>query len=229
MSGLRWVLLGLGVLLIIGLYVFGRGLLRRPSAGTTFRSRRMEPDELSGPDEPALDTASPPASAAEPAFGPATEVPTVEDETAIAGEPVPETERVVTLRLVSKDESWNGQTVVLALRAAGLKHGRYGIFHRLPESDAGEPLFSVANLTEPGSFDLTNLSETTLPGVSLFLVLPGSGDPVERFDLMVAAARELALELDGELHDDRGSTWSIQRERYVREQIIQYHYQLERS
>jgi cell division protein ZipA len=58
--------------------------------------------------------------------------------------------------------------------------------------------------------------------MSFFMVLPGEGDPIERFDSMVGTARSLARELDGELRDDKGSSWSIQRERYIREEIIEY-------
>jgi cell division protein ZipA len=107
-----------------------------------------------------------------------------------------------------------------------LRHGRYGIFHRLAPESAEEPLFSVANLTEPGSFDLSSLEETTLPGMSFFLITPGPGDPVERFDDMVETARALAHDLDAELYDDRGSSWSIQRERYIREELIQHRHEL---
>ena len=39
---------------------------------------------------------------------------------------------------------------------------------------------------------------------------------------MMAAARALAQSLDGELLDESGSTLSIQRERYLREEIIQF-------
>jgi cell division protein ZipA len=217
MWSLRWVLFGLGALLIVGVYLWGRGVLRWPGGPAVRRSGRIGPAEL---DEPVLDSASEPVRASL--------THDAADDSGKAAGAAPETERVVTVRLVTKGEPWRSETVVLALRAAGLQHGRYGIFHRMPDSGEREPLFSVANLTEPGSFDLTNLAETTLPGMSFFIVLPGVGDPVARFDGMVATARELALELDGELHDDRGSTWSIQRERYVREQIIQYRYQLER-
>jgi len=45
---------------------------------------------------------------------------------------------------------------------------------------------------------------------------------VEAFDLMMAAARALAQTLGGELLDESGSTLSVQRERYLREEIIQY-------
>jgi FtsZ-interacting cell division protein ZipA len=38
----------------------------------------------------------------------------------------------------------------------------------------------------------------------------------------MAAARTLAQSLHGELLDESGSTLSIQRERYMREEIVQY-------
>ena len=39
---------------------------------------------------------------------------------------------------------------------------------------------------------------------------------------MMTAARALSQSLDGELLDESGSTLSIQRERYLREEIIQF-------
>ena len=39
---------------------------------------------------------------------------------------------------------------------------------------------------------------------------------------MIAAARALSQSLDAELLDESGSTLSIQRERYMREEIIQF-------
>jgi cell division protein ZipA len=133
------------------------------------------------------------------------------------------------LRLVPRGDELTSERAVLALRAEGLRHGRYGIFHRVTEDSRNDDaLFSVASLTEPGSFDLANLADSTIAGLSLFVVLPGTGDPVARFDMMIETARALAVELDAELHDERGSSWSVQRERYVREEIIKYRHQLER-
>ena len=43
---------------------------------------------------------------------------------------------------------------------------------------------------------------------------------------MMTAARALAQSLDGELLDESGSTLSIQRERYLREEIIQYQHSI---
>jgi cell division protein ZipA len=216
MTNLRWALLALGILVIAAIYLWSQGIPQRwlaPLAALRKERRansvRVEPeigDSL--PEE--LDDPEPEA---EP------ERPVVPDEPA---------ETIVTLRLIPNEKEIACNKVILALRAAGLKHGRYGIFHRQLSDVSDEPKFSVANLTEPGSFDLAKSSETKIPGMSFFMVLPGVGDPIERFDEMVATARSLARELHGELRDDKGSSWSIQRERYVREEIIEYCHQLDK-
>ena len=54
------------------------------------------------------------------------------------------------------------------------------------------------------------------------MVLPGPMDGAQAFDLMMEAARALSQSLNAELLDESGSTLSIQRERYLREEIIQY-------
>ena len=137
--------------------------------------------------------------------------------------PPPDPDRIVAMRVSApQGRTFQAEALVLKLRELGLRHGRYKIFHKHVGDGEGRPIFSVASMVEPGSFDLTRLKETDLPGVSIFMVLPGPGDPVETFDQMVSSARELARELDGELLDESGSTWSIQRERYVREELIRY-------
>jgi len=131
--------------------------------------------------------------------------------------------KIITLRLMAKDRAgFPAERLVLALRQRGLRHGRYGIFHRLVEDDEDAPLFSVANLVEPGSFDLTRLKADRYRGISLFTVLPAAGRGVEAFDEMTRVARDLALELQGELLDEAGSFLSIQRERFLREEVIQF-------
>ena len=42
---------------------------------------------------------------------------------------------------------------------------------------------------------------------------------------MMSASRSLANQLEGELLDEEGSSLSVQRERYLREEIIQYEHQ----
>jgi cell division protein ZipA len=138
----------------------------------------------------------------------------------------PGPERVVALRLVPRGAELPTERAVAALRDAGLEHGRYSIFHR--QLGTNREGFSVASLTEPGSFDLEHLGDGTIAGLSFFLVLPGKGDPVTRFDAMVETARALSVELAADLFDERGSSWSSQRERYLREELIEYRHQVER-
>jgi cell division protein ZipA len=112
------------------------------------------------------------------------------------------------------------------MRGIGLRHGKFGIFHRYDGSDDSNAVFSAASLVEPGSFDLQNIQAQEIPGISLFLVLPGPIDSVKAFDLMMAAARTLTQSLQGELLDESGSTLSIQRERYLREEVIQFQHSI---
>ena len=148
------------------------------------------------------------------------------DEAQVETEEVGSTEtpqKIVTLRLVAKGgAAFRGDDLILSLRGIGMRHGKFGIFHRIDGTNEEDTVFSAASLVEPGSFDLTNIKDQEIPGISLFLVLPGPIDAVESFDLMMTAARALAQTLNGELLDESGSTLSIQRERYLREEIIQY-------
>lgn len=209
MWDLRWVLLGLGALLVAGVYLWSRGYVRVPVF--VQRLPRRVPRT-----EPSID--GEPAASAEPA--PLVEV--VPEEAAAKHAP----DRIVALRLIPREGELAAERAVQALRNAGLEHGRYSIFHQ--RLDTIKEAFSVASLTEPGSFDLNNLEGTTIAGLSLFVVLPGAGDPVARFDAMVETARALSVELAADLFDERGSSWSSQRERYLREEIIEYRHQFER-
>lgn len=214
MWDLRWVLLGLGALLVVGVYLWSKSLGGRRLFPDTSRRVRAEPS-IGEPGNAANggSTANVPPA------------PTAEPKPRKSGHAAPD--RVITLRLIPRgDEELSTQRAVVALTGAGLAHGKYGIFHR--EGEEGEPAFSVASLTEPGSFDLANLQETTIAGLTFFVVLPGTGDPVARFDAMVETARALSVELAADLHDERGSSWSVQRERYLREEIIDYRHQAER-
>jgi len=210
---LRWILLVLGALVIGAVYLWTRRPLK-----ISFRSR-LEPSERT---EPSL-------SAGEGAeSGPKTPEATDDIVPPNLGN-TSGVERVVTLRFMSKEEGeLSCDKVILALRKAGLVHGKYGIFHYLPDNDSSQPCFSVASLTEPGSFNLSEVNDATLPGMSFFMVLANDDDLVENFDAMVRVARDMAKELNGEIFDERGSSWSIQRERYVREEIIQFRHQLSR-
>ena len=216
MWDLRWVLLGLGALVLVGVYLWSRGIVSRDMLPTLPR-RKQRTEPIIGEPAPASTPQPQPAVAEPPSL-----VETVSEEE--KARPAPD--RIVALRLIPRGAELATERAVNALRNAGLEHGRYAIFHR--QLGTNREGFSVASLTEPGSFDLDRLANTTIAGLSFFVVLPGNGDPVARFDAMVETARRLSVELAADLFDERGSSWSSQRERYLREELIEYKHQFER-
>lgn len=198
MTQLRWVLLVAALLILLALFVWTR-YRSRITARFSFpvRSRAVEAGAV-------------PATRQEPTLPPrvpATVLP----------------EKIVTIRILSRAGApFRAEDLVLALREAGLRHGRFGIFHAHVSDTDDTPVFSVASLTEPGSFDLTRVHTDVYQGVSLFLGLPGPVEGVTAFESMVNAARAVAKRLDGNLVDEHGSTLSVQRERYLREEVIQF-------
>jgi cell division protein ZipA len=208
MDGLRWLLLFFGVLVVVGVYLYSRREQEQKEEPATHERRTPT---LNGDDG----NSTPEASATEKS-GDETEFDTTSSEDSVD-------QKIVTLRLVAHNRgSFKGDELILSMRGIGLRRGKFGIFHRFDGDDESPVIFSAASLVEPGHFDIENLKEQTFPGISLFLILPGPVEGAEAFDLMIAAARTLAQSLDGELLDESGSTLSIQRERYMREEIVQF-------
>ncbi len=217
MDGLRWLLLLFGLLVIAGVYFYSRREKSAPKSEAP-PSERLEPT-LGSEESPADAEAGPEPDDAEPV-----EV-SVEEEAPATPDKVPQ--KIVTLRLVARDGgSFRGDELALSLRGIGMRHGKFGIFHRYDGNNEESTIFSAASLVEPGSFDMTNIKEQEMPGISLFLILPGPLEGAEAFDMMMEAARAVAQALDGELLDESGSTLSIQRERYMREEIIQFEHSI---
>lgn len=212
MDGLRWLLLLFGLLVIVGVYFYSRREKPDPDRKKEVASDRIEPtleDDAGLPLE------------SDAGLSPEPEVAQQPEDSLPPDDQRPQ--KIVTLRLVGHNKQpFQGDELILSMRGIGLRHGKFGIFHRYDGNDENRTIFSAASLVEPGSFDLANIKDQQIPGISLFLVLPGPVDGVEAFDLMMAAARALAQTLDGELLDESGSTLSVQRERYLREEIIQY-------
>jgi len=208
MDGLRWLLLVFGLLVIGGVYLYSRR--KNETEDDAVVPGRVEP---SLEDDDSFDEAEAGSSDADEQDP--------EDATPLQVGP----QKIVTVRIVAREKkSFQGDELVLSLRGIGLRHGKFGIFHRYDGNDESSTVFSAASLVEPGSFDLQNIQGQQIPGISLFLVLPGPVDSVEGFDMMLAAARALTQSLDGELLDESGSSLSIQRERYLREEIIQFNH-----
>jgi len=139
--------------------------------------------------------------------------------------PVPakpiELQKIIAVRVCAvADTLWDGTDLATALTGSDLVHGRYGVFHRLHTD--GRSIFCVASLVEPGSFDPARMPEQRFPGISIFAVLPGPVDPVQTFEELMAATRQLAQDLSGMMQDEKGGPLSPQRAGNLREEVVRF-------
>ena len=137
---------------------------------------------------------------------------------------LPPAEEVLVISVISRDEGgFKGPALLQNILESGLRFGEMDIFHR-HESMAGhgEVLFSMANAVKPGVFDLDDIDHFSTRAVSFFLGLPGPRHPKQAFDVMVAAARKLAHELNGELKDDQRSVLTAQTIEHYRQRIVEF-------
>ena len=213
MAELRWGLLAFGIVVLIAVYLYSRF---KPSIDDRIASISARKEPKIGIEE---------SSDA----GVGADVEEVEElplEPAAVELSDLAAKKIVAIRLMARNSGgFAADELILALREHGLKHGQFGIFHRPDSEDEDQAEFSVASLVEPGSFDLSRLKKDYYPGVSIFLALPGPADGVEAFDDMLNTARALAKQFDGELFDEQGSTLSLQRQRYLREEIVHFQHQ----
>jgi len=203
-------LLLVGACILALIFLDSSGDLGRLVNRSMGKVRRKLPAAEDTGDIPVLDTEGEP----EPASG---------QQTSALLPPLSVDSMIVTVRVMPIDEEgFPGEQLILCLREEGLQHGRFDIFHRIDDEDGSRSLYSVASLVEPGSFDLAQLRSTAYKGISMFMLIPGSRGGVAVFDDMLETARSIAKKLDGEVRDEQGSIMSVQRERFLREEVIEF-------
>ncbi|MCW8277112.1 cell division protein ZipA [Pseudomonas sp. PCH199] len=144
--------------------------------------------------------------------------------TSVSEKDQPQAEEVLVISVICRDAAgFKGPALLQNILESGLRFGEMDIFHR-HESMAGngEVLFSMANAVKPGVFDLDDIDHFSTPAVSFFLGLPGPRHPKQAFDVMVAAARKLSQELNGELKDDQRSVLTAQTIEHYRQRIVEF-------
>ncbi len=186
-------------------------------------SARQEDSETLFGDAPSdsFAAATPSESAPEPLAEPITKPPlealssepesearhTSEAEPATAEEPVKPSaeessgddgnEHVLILTLLATEgERLHGPALLRAVTAQGMELGEGGLFHRCIDD---QPLYSMANILEPGHFDANKIDRLATPGVMLFLQLPGPLGAERAVDEFFDTARVLADTLDATL------------------------------
>jgi cell division protein ZipA len=116
-----------------------------------------------------------------------------------------------------------GAALLPSLLTLGLKYGEMNIFHRHEDSAGnGKVTFSLANIMNPGSFDLDSMENFATRGVSLFMTLPNAGDSLAVFEQMLNAAKQLAQEFNAQVIDDKRNVMTKQTEQHYLGKIREF-------
>ena len=230
---LRVIVAVIGVIALALIYFFGRP--RRPGQGERRSAKRAEDGRI----EPTLG-----ATDGEPEQGELDVSLRAEldrlgrDGTArpmarsnVGVRPDRKIERIVTLFVATRSgEMLAGSDVVVAAEKAGLQFGDMGIFHRMASGKASEsPVFSMANMVKPGSFDMSKLDALETPGVTLFMTLPGPLAALDAWEMLLPTAQRLAELLDATVLDEERNALGRQRIAHLRDELRAWDRQQERN
>lgn len=255
MDQLRWILIGLGLLILAGIYLFAnperkarqtskkKASRAKKNANLTASAsrpvaseptRRIEPvlgqnpaDAITEPEQQQMPIEQdlPDPFAPEPDEPPvAPAIPASQASVNTAAQPVASAPAapVISLYVVADERQLiTGVELLDAALKVGLRYGDQNIFHRLQEGSE-TPLFSMANLSPPGTFDKDawNLFETR--GMALFMSMDSTISAVDAWDSMLATADRLAGLLRARIIDDQHKPLTRLRIGEIREQARQF-------
>jgi cell division protein ZipA len=220
-----------GVIVLLLIYFFGRpgkpGQGRRTVREVLSRGgERVEPTLGDVPEQGELDIAADEPDIAAPERGAA--APTRPAPGARESRNI---DRIVTLFVTARaGTAFSGPHLIVAAEKAGLTFGDMGIFHRLlPGKPNAGPVFSMANMIKPGSFDMRQIDALQTPGVSFFMTLPGPLPALDAWDAMLPTAQRLAELLDGNVLDEERNALGRQGVAHIRDELRAYDRKQERN
>ncbi len=128
---------------------------------------------------------------------------------------------VFMLNVVARSpDGFRGEDILHILLACDLRFGDMNFFHRHEFAAGRGPIqFSVANMMQPGVFDIDHMAELATPGLVFFLTLPGPEDMMKAFDYMLETAQAVARNLDGDVLDESRSAITRQTTEHSRQRI----------
>jgi len=137
------------------------------------------------------------------------------NETPKEKKPEIDPEVIVISVVMPEGHEISGAALLPILLTLGLRFGDMDIFHRHQDNAGnGKVTFSIANMMNPGTFDLDEIESFSTQGVTLFMTLPNAGDPFEVFEQMMSAAKQLSMEFKAQLLDDKRSVMTKQTEQH---------------
>jgi len=132
---------------------------------------------------------------------------------------------IVQINVMSKGRPFTAAQIQNAAAQVDLKYGEMRIYHR--ETDAGQVLFSMASVVEPGTFPKGGDEQFSTPGMSLFTQLPGVRDGLAIYADMLFTAERLSAILDAVLQDERRHKLTRQSIEHTREGILEHRRQIQ--
>lgn len=138
-------------------------------------------------------------------------------------------DKIVTLYLAARAGSTlSGPDIVVAAEKAGLVYGHMGVFHRLVEHHPERgPVFSVANIKKPGSFEMATIQSLETPAIAFFLTLPAPVSALDAWETMLPTVQRMSELLDAVVLDEQRNVLARQRIAEIREEVRAYDRQRE--
>ncbi|PPU78741.1 MULTISPECIES: cell division protein ZipA [Xanthomonas] len=133
-------------------------------------------------------------------------------------------DKIVSLFVAAKaGQILRGEDVVVAAEKTGLVFGHMNVFHRLVEGHPERgPIFSMASILKPGSFDMANIREMQTPAIAFFLTLPAPMTALDAWEKMLPTVQRIAELLDGVVLDDSRNALGRQRVAHIRDELRAY-------
>lgn len=128
---------------------------------------------------------------------------------------------VFMLNVVARGaQGFRGDDILQILLACDLRFGDMDFFHRHEfEAGRGAIQFSVADMMQPGVFDIDNMADLATPGLVFFLTLPGPEDMMKAYNYMLETAQTVARNLGADVLDESRSVLTRQAMEHSRQQI----------
>lgn len=117
-----------------------------------------------------------------------------------------------------------GAVLLQQMTELGFKYGDFDIFHRHETTaGTGPVLFSLANMFNPGTFDIDAMETFKTEGLALFLALPVKGSAQQAFTMMHNAAQKIATAIGGgQVLDEHRNPLTRQTVQHIVQRIREY-------
>ncbi|MEX1220862.1 MAG: cell division protein ZipA [Idiomarina sp.] len=117
-----------------------------------------------------------------------------------------------------------GAILLQQMTELGFKYGEFDIFHRHETTaGTGPVLFSLANMFNPGTFDIDEMEVFKTQGIALFLALPVKGSAQQAFNMMHNAAQKIAKAVEnGQVLDEHRNPLTRQTVQHIQQRIREF-------